>query len=276
MSTSVHLIIPSMLWSTSFDKCFLPPSQNYSMAASAISPVLWPQMPRLLLLFCINPPVPWSHRHPTLVEDCNCFLQCSLALEMHPFRFPTERCKIAYMAYPIWLFVLHYSQWILWTVSLTSFHHRAQVLLYPLTRNSLLWWLWLIQAPLGTKFFRMLCYKVPPLMSSSVNPGSCNTLQWFPGHQGNKPPNLHLTNHETAPLICQKLLRPEAMSIPSHQVSTKTRIHPSIYFPCCFKFIFFVAKKDRGLWPCIDYRALNSVRWTWDCFNRNLVEWLHF
>ncbi len=38
-----------------------------------------------------------------------------------------------------------------------------------------------------------------------------------------------------------------------------TGLHPLFYLPCCFKFLFFVAKKDGGLWPCIDYRSLNNI-----------------
>ncbi|XP_067221723.1 uncharacterized protein [Chanodichthys erythropterus] len=36
------------------------------------------------------------------------------------------------------------------------------------------------------------------------------------------------------------------------------RLHPPVYFPCCFKLLF-VAKKDGGLRPCINYRALNKI-----------------
>lgn len=40
---------------------------------------------------------------------------------------------------------------------------------------------------------------------------------------------------------------------------TSTGLHPFFYLLCCFKLFFFMAKKDWGLRPCIDYRALNQI-----------------
>ncbi len=83
-----------------------------------------------------------------------------------------------------------------------------------------------------------------------------------------QPPNYHLIGHGTVPSICcldTNSPRVEYIHCPSRSArlwrSTFRRfnqgyIRPSS-LPAASSF-FFVGKKDGGLRPCIDYRALNS------------------
>ncbi|XP_016149337.1 calcium/calmodulin-dependent 3',5'-cyclic nucleotide phosphodiesterase 1A-like [Sinocyclocheilus grahami] len=47
-----------------------------------------------------------------------------------------------------------------------------------------------------------------------------------------------------------------------HRRGFTARLHPPFHVPCCF---FFVAKKDGGLRPCLDYRAPNKSTVTFRC-----------
>ncbi|KAK3506401.1 hypothetical protein QTP70_016614, partial [Hemibagrus guttatus] len=44
-----------------------------------------------------------------------------------------------------------------------------------------------------------------------------------------------------------------------HRGSLSPGLHSPLHVPCCLEFFFFLAKKDGGLRPCIDYRALNKI-----------------
>lgn len=69
------------------------------MHFTAHSPCQLPQLPHHSPL--LHPPllpVPWSLQCPGLAEECKRFLlQCSLALEMQPQQFPTEKAKISFI-----------------------------------------------------------------------------------------------------------------------------------------------------------------------------------
>ncbi|KAL0158815.1 hypothetical protein M9458_046891, partial [Cirrhinus mrigala] len=83
-----------------------------------------------------------------------------------------------------------------------------------------------------------------------------------------QPPIFHHISHGTAPLICCLGPNyPKVMSIPSvpEQAAMEEYIKEALQqgfirpstSPAASSF-FFVSKKDGGLRPCIDYRALNS------------------
>ncbi len=80
-----------------------------------------------------------------------------------------------------------------------------------------------------------------------------------------QPPNCHLIVHGTVPSICcldtnypgVEFVHPGAQGYEGvHSGGSQSRLHLSIQFASSVKFLL-VGKKDRGLRPYIDYRALN-------------------
>ncbi len=77
----------------SLRRVITPPVTTTPAPAPVSSPVTSPPGPIYSASPMVNP-VPYSG----LADDCNGFLpQCSLALEMQPHRFPTERAKMSFI-----------------------------------------------------------------------------------------------------------------------------------------------------------------------------------
>ncbi len=77
----------------SLRRVLTPPVTTTPAPAPVSSPVTSPPGPIYSASPMVNP-APYSGS----ADDCNGFLlQCSLALEMQPHRFPTERAKISFI-----------------------------------------------------------------------------------------------------------------------------------------------------------------------------------
>ncbi|KAK3513069.1 hypothetical protein QTP70_000954 [Hemibagrus guttatus] len=173
-------------------------------------------------------PAPYSGS----VEDCNGFLlQCSLVLEMQPHMFPTERSKVTFLITQL------SGKALLWAESIWSQNHPAVQ-----SYSSFI------------DYFKEVFKK--PSWDSSIAPFSD---VFCPKRASKLPPH--------RPWDCAIDLLPEEKAMEEYieEALAQGYIRPSTS-PSASSF-FFVAKKDGGLRPCIDYRALNHITVKFSTYN---------
>ncbi|KAK3534427.1 hypothetical protein QTP86_015226, partial [Hemibagrus guttatus] len=189
----------------------------------------------LLYASSMAKPAPYSGS----VEDCNGFLlQCSLVLEMQPHMFPTERSKVTFLITQL------SGKALLWAESIWSQNHPAvqsyssfidyfkEVFKKPSWDSSI--------APFSDVFCPKRASKLPP-----HRPWDC-AIDLLPGEP--------VPRGKIYPL---SIPEEKAMEEYIEEALAQGYIRPSTS-PSASSF-FFVAKKDGGLRPCIDYRALNHI-----------------